>query len=298
MERDNNPIVEPTMVEILDSPPELTSYGSGWQDINVEYFYQPPGETFGKDIHHHILAINVGKTYDYESKLNGRYCRGKFIAGEVSLYPARQQMPYRWLQANSIVYLSLSEELLTRNSQELLDRDRVELQVTHSTKDLLLQQLGLTLRANLEAGSPGGAVYAQTMANAISVQLLQHFSTLKPLRLDINGGLSPHKLKRVTCYIDERLEEKIVLEDLAAIAQLSQHHFARAFKQSTGLSPHQYIIKTRIDRAQRLLAKSSMEINEIAIACGFSNQSHLHRHFKKHLGITPKQFSRDRKYFN
>ena len=297
MEPTNNPI-EPTMVEILDSPPELTSYGSGWQDINVEYFYQPPGETSGQDINHHILAINVGKTYDYESELNDRYCRGKFVAGNVSLYPAKRKMPYRWHQSNSILYLNLSEELLIRNARELLDCDFVELQVTHSFKDPLLQQLGLALRADLEAGSPGGAVYAQTMANAVAVQLLRNFSTRKHSYPDLNGGLSPHKLKRVIRYIDDHLEEKILLENLAAIAQLSQHHFARAFKQSTGSSPHQYIIQTRIDKAQQLLERSTMEINEVAIACGFSNQSHLHRHFKKHLGVTPKQFSLNRQYFS
>ncbi len=297
MERSHVSADEPTMVEILSAEPELTSYGSNWQDINVESYCLPPSENAPQDIHHHILTINVGKTYEYESEFDDRYCRGRFVAGEVSLYPSRQPMPYRTLQDTSIIYLSLSEELLIRNCQEFLDRDRVELQVTHSTKDPLLQQLGLALRADLEAGSPGGEIYAQTMANAIAVQLLQNFSTQKPCNQDLNGRLSPYKLKRVLRYIDERLEKKIILEDLAAIAQLSQHHFARAFKQSTGLSPHQYIIQTRIERAKQLLTHSGMEINEVAIACGFSNQSHLHRHFKKHLGITPKQFYRNRQYF-
>ena len=139
MERSNNSIAEPTMAEILTTPPELTSYGFGWQDINIESYCQPPGENAPQDIHHHILAINAGKTYDYESELDGRYCKGKFIAGEVSLYPARQSAPYRWHQASSNIYLSLSEELLARNAREFINRDRVELHMTHSAKDPLLQ---------------------------------------------------------------------------------------------------------------------------------------------------------------
>ena len=222
----------------MNTPPELTSYGFGWQDINIESYCQPPGETLGQDIAHHILTINVGKTYDYESKLNGRYCQGKFIAGEISLYPAKQPLPYRWHQPNSIIAISLSEELLMRNCSELFDRDCIELKVTHSTKDPLLQQIGLALRADLEAGSPGGKIYAQTMANAMAVHLLQHFTTQKRPTPNFGGGLSPYKLKRVLSYIDDHLEEKISLEDLANIAQLSQHHFARSFKQSNGLSPH------------------------------------------------------------
>lgn len=133
--------------------------------------------------------------------------------------------------------------------------------------------------------------------NAIAMQLLHKFSTKQPAKSFYNGGLSPSKLKQVQCHINEHLEEKILLEDLAQIAQLSQHHFARAFKQSTGLSPHQYIIQTRIIKAQQLL-REQMDINEVALICGFSSYSHLHRHFKKHVGITPRQFSRNRQFFS
>ena len=262
MESINERIVEPTMIEVLEGSPELTSYGSGCQDISVEYFYQPPGETSGQNINHHILAINVGKTYDYESELNDRYCRGKFVAGNISLYPARMPMPYRWHQNNSILYLNLSEELLERNCSQLSNVDRIELVTTHNTRDPLLQQIGLALRTDFDAGSPGGEIYATTMANAVAVHLLQYYSSQQIYRPQASGGLSPHKLKKITRHIEEHLEEKILLADLAAIAQLSEYHFARAFKQSTGSSPHQYIIKTRIDRAQQLLQQSDLEIND------------------------------------
>ena len=297
MARSNNSPTEMTMEEILTLSPELTSYGMGWQDINVEYYSQPPGETLGADIPYHILAINAGSAYNYESRIDGRYCRGTFMAGNISLYPALERMPYRWHRDTSILYINLSQELLMRNALELFGCNRVELCVTHSNEDKLLQQLGLALKANLEPGSMGSTVYAQTMANAIAVHLLQNYSTQPRTNQKIDGGLSPQTLKRVLRYIEEHLEQKILLEDLAAIAGLSQHHFARAFKQSIGSSPHQYLIQTRVLRAQKLLKYHNMDINEVAIACGFSNQSHLHRHFKKQTGITPKQFVRDRKYF-
>ena len=296
MTPNNNSETEMTMEDVLTLSPELTSHGLGWQDINVEYYSQPAGETLGADIPYHILAINAGSAYDYESKIDDRYCRGTFAAGNISLYPALQRMPYRWHRDTSILYINLSQELLVRNAIELFGCDRVELCVNHSSEDKLLQQLGLALKANLEPGSRESAVYAQTMANAIAVHLLKNYATKSHKLPQIKGGLSPQKQGRVLRYIDENLERKISLVDLAAIAQLSQHHFARAFKQSLGSSPHQYLIQTRVLRAQQLLKNTDLEIDEIAIACGFSNQSHLHRHFKKLTGITPKQFALKRKY--
>lgn len=296
-ERQVDSVDKLTMTEVMIRPPELTSYGCGWEDINVETYYLPPGETLGEELHHHVLAINTGSAYTYESRLDGRYHQGIFISGGISLYPARLIMPYRWSRDISIISLSLSQELLNRNAQELLNRDRVELRVIYNAKEPLLQQMGLALKANLESGS-SSLVYAQTMANAIAVHLLQQFSTQPHTSLNLDRGLSRYKLKRVQQYIDDHLDQKIPLEDLAAIAGLSQYHFARAFKQSTGLSPHQYLIQMRITRAQQLLKQPNMSISEVAIACGFSNQSHFHRHFKKHLGITPKQFSYRRQYFS
>ncbi|MEG4942592.1 helix-turn-helix transcriptional regulator [Microcoleus sp. F4-D5] len=77
-------------------------------------------------------------------------------------------------------------------------------------------------------------------------------------------------------------------KELAGIAQLSPYYFSRAFKQSVGISPHQYVIQQRVERAKQLLLQGNMSLYEIAIACGFTHQSHLTRHFKRLTGVTPK----------
>jgi len=101
------------------------------------------------------------------------------------------------------------------------------------------------------------------------------------------GGLAPARANRVCEYIDSHLQENIALEVLAGIAQLSVHHFARAFRQTLGIPPHNYIVQRRVERAQQMLRNTELPLSEIAIVAGFTDQSHLARHFRTITGVSP-----------
>ena len=105
-----------------------------------------------------------------------------------------------------------------------------------------------------------------------------------------HGGLSPGAMRRVREYVEVHLSENIDLTVLAAVAGLSVHHFARQFKQSAGITPHYYLTQKRLERAQEMLARTDLSVSEIAYAAGFSDQSHLARHFRHILGTTPREF--------
>jgi AraC-like DNA-binding protein/PAS domain-containing protein len=101
------------------------------------------------------------------------------------------------------------------------------------------------------------------------------------------GGLAPARASRVCEYIGSHLQENIALEMLAEIAQLSVHHFARAFRQTLGIPPHNYIVQRRVEHAQQLLRNTDLPVSEIAIVAGFTDQSHLARHFRTITGVSP-----------
>ena len=105
-----------------------------------------------------------------------------------------------------------------------------------------------------------------------------------------HGGLSPGAMRRVREYVDAHLSDSMDLATLAGVAGLSIHHFARGFKQSAGVTPHHYLTQKRVERAQDMLAHTDLSLSEIAYAVGFSDQSHLARHFRQMLGVTPGQF--------
>jgi transcriptional regulator GlxA family with amidase domain len=104
------------------------------------------------------------------------------------------------------------------------------------------------------------------------------------------GGLPPRALQRVREFIEAHLEENISLQVLADIAGLSMYHFSRAFKQSEGVTPHDYIVRSRVKRVQELLADTNLQLSEIAVAAGFADQSHCARRFREHVGLTPSKY--------
>jgi transcriptional regulator of acetoin/glycerol metabolism len=105
-----------------------------------------------------------------------------------------------------------------------------------------------------------------------------------------HGGLSASAMRRVREYVEVHLNESIDLPLLAGVAGLSMHHFARQFKQSTGVTPHHYLTQKRVERAQEMLAQTDLSLAEIAYATGFSDQGHLARHFRHMIGTTPREF--------
>ncbi|GFE71767.1 hypothetical protein CFPU101_43770 [Chroococcus sp. FPU101] len=189
-----------------------------------------------------------------------------------------------------MISLSLKPELLRLSAMELLGKDCVELIPKFGFQDELIHQLGLAMYTELCSQGSSSRLYSDTLANALTVHLLRNYTTQKYQTPNYNGGFAQHKLRLVIDYINDNLERELSLKELAALTQMSQYHFCRAFKQTIGFSPHQYLIQQRVERAKQLLQKEGMSIGAVANACGFTHQSHFHRHFKRLTGVTPKTF--------
>lgn len=106
------------------------------------------------------------------------------------------------------------------------------------------------------------------------------------------GGLAPWQKRRIEEFVGKHLERTIAINDLAAIAALSPGHFGRAFKASWGETPHAYVTRRRLEKAQRMMLSTGEELCQIAIACGFADQAHLTRLFRKAYGRTPRAWQR------
>lgn len=131
--------------------------------------------------------------------------------------------------------------------------------------------------------------YIESLCNALSCHLLKIYNS-GGRSLPSNSRLATQKLSDAIDYIDTHLSSAIVLEDLASVLNISRYHFCHLFKQSFGIAPYQYILQRRVERAKQLLHRQELSITEIALACGFANQSHFTKHFRQQTGSTPKQY--------
>jgi AraC family transcriptional regulator len=157
-------------------------------------------------------------------------------------------------------------------------------------KDSLISALAARLWDEATHDFPGGSLLAdqilQTLALALFVASGERLAPLPEAR----GGLAAWQVQRVTRYIDERLAEDVSLADLSDLTGLSTFHLCRAFKQSTGLPPHRWRLKRRIERAREMLGRTDLPVTEIAAAVGYDDPSQLAAAFRKALGVSPSQF--------
>jgi AraC family transcriptional regulator len=280
---------ENSTASILPRPPILSSVKAGWENLFLEYHFQPSGEHDEVAAAGHTLAIftkveNEGRA---QRTLDGRLYEHSVRTEDILLIPANTGVKASWQGSSEFILIGFHPAIFPRIVDDSI---QTELTLKMEIFDPLILQIGLALKQVLEKNLDS-RLYVDAMANALFVHLIQNYSTSKPVWKEYKQGLGQRKLKQVIDYINDRLDRDLGLIELANLVQMSPHYFSLLFKRSTGLSPHQYVIKTRVDRAKQLLLKEEMSIADIAQVVGFANQSHLNLHFKRLVGITPKQYS-------
>jgi len=166
----------------------------------------------------------------------------------------------------------------------------VELVLHLPINDPLQSHIALVLQAAVDAESEAGQMYAEVLAGALAVHFLRRYTTSQPAECAVSGGLVPYKLQRTLTYIHAHLDQALSLTTLAAMAQMSLTHFAHLFKHATGLAPHQYVNRCRMERAKRLLDETDLPLIEIGTQVGYADQSHFTAIFRRHVAMTPKTY--------
>ena len=171
-----------------------------------------------------------------------------------------------------------------------LQVERVTLAPSLPTDDPLLHHIARVLQAAIEGKRVVGQLSAQLLADALVTSYLRQHGVARQSQGEVIGGLSPYKLRRTIAYIKDHLEEDLSLITLAALEETSPAHFARLFKQATGLAPHQYVLRCRMEGAKQLLAETEETLIDIGLHVGCADQSHFTALFHKHVGMTPKAY--------
>ncbi|HET9374320.1 MAG TPA: AraC family transcriptional regulator, partial [Chthoniobacterales bacterium] len=210
-----------------------------------------------------------------------------------NVIPAGSSVLWRRQGSMDALFISLEPSVVARVAAESFDFDssRTVLPPLYGLNVPELRSAMLAVDADLRAAGAGGSLLAESFATVLAVHLLRHITGPRRLKGSADGVLPRHKLRMVVEHIMENLGGGPTLEQMAAVVHLSPYHFARQFKAATGLAPHQYVIARRIERAQELLrTHGKLGMAEVAFRSGFANQSHFGLHFRRIVGVTPRQF--------
>lgn len=272
--------------------PILSSQAQGWNNILVEQFQHPPGEERNHFTEDHAICLSLApRPVRLLQIKGGKTYVGLHSKGDVSVTPVKTPHFARWESEDSCLQIRIASQFIQRVARETIATpDPLELRLEFQTRDPQLEAIGMMLLTELKQENLGGKLYIESLVNLLAVHLLRQYTASKSRFMVYERGLSERQILQVVEYINEHLDQDIKLTDLASLLTISESHFSHRFKQSIGITPYQYLLQQRIERAKQLLKQGDRSIMDIALLCGFNSHSHLSKQFRQLTGMTPKNY--------
>jgi len=272
----------------LTTAPVTFKRKAAWEGIRLEHYGLQAGE-FPEHRHsEHVVMISLTEGAKGEIRTgSGSRISGTQHLGNICVLPSGLAHTARLEGASEHLALFLDPSLVQRAASESGASARFEVVESCRRSDGVISSIGMALLGELESEGLSGRLYAESLANVLAVHLLRHYTSGSDGPLTFTGGLSAQRLRQVMAFVSENFSNDVRLAELANVAGMSSFHFAREFKRTVGTTPHQYLIKFRVERAKALLAEAEMPLTEVGLKSGFSHQSHFTRLFRRLTGTTP-----------
>jgi AraC family transcriptional regulator len=169
----------------------------------------------------------------------------------------------------------------------------VELRPSRKFTDPRLSAMVTAVHAEMVAGFPSGRLFLDSVEQAMAVTLVNgHAVRHRPAQI-YRGGLGSGRLRRIKELVHAKMEDDLSLDEMAQSVGLSTAHFARMFRKSTGQTPHQFVLRQRLERAKEMLRSPDSRVLDVAVACGFKTQQHFAQAFRDVWGVSPTVYRQD-----
>src|SRR4030095_9713975 len=274
----------------LHARPALSSAAIQWGGLAVEDYHVPACVIPRHEHVHDFLHVVLSGNGPYEVLTAGKCLHYIAQPGTTFVLPRGTVDELRWSGPTHRIAVALHPSLLLTATDETIGQSNIELAEHWNVTDRHIMSVLLALTTDLDAGSPAGRLYGESLANALAVYLLSRSAVQRRVPTVPKGGLPRCRLKRVLDYIGDNLAEDVSLSDLAELAGMSAHHFAELFKRSMSCTPHRYVLQERIERAKIALRDPRCSVLDAAAISGIPNPSHFARVFRKFVGVSPSQF--------
>jgi AraC family transcriptional regulator len=214
----------------------------------------------------------------------------KGAPGKLCILPAGHESAWVINGEIRLAHLYFSQKQFALGCITLLDREPREMQLRENTFLEDPQQAGRFQQLiRMNWNEPGERLLTSSLAHEmLSHALLGQVGKRQGLRL--KGGLAAHLRRQLVEFIEAHLADPLTLGQLAGMCALSEYHFARMFRESFGLPPHQYLLARRMEQARRLLRQTERPLGDVALACGFASASHFSNRFRQVMGATPGEY--------
>lgn len=240
---------------------------------------------------HHTLSVYLNGAENSLRRQGSQTIASK-TSNSMCLMPANLVTNWDVHGPISLLHFYFSDTHLSQLIEQVWDKDgrSVQLDEIDFAQDALLTQLFCTTLGQSNWQDPLDQLALDSATQTALIHTLRHYSQRRLPTLRPTGGLPTWQLKRVVEFIEHHLSQPLTLADMANVTGLSDYHFARMFKQTTGYPPHRYVLRHRLTRARRLLAETSLNMTEIALRCGFGSSSHFSNRFRAEAGLSPTEY--------
>jgi AraC family transcriptional regulator len=207
--------------------------------------------------------------------------------GQVVFCPRKEWHNIRWGERISVLSVRIPDSALMEAARERLTERSLEIVPKHVVTDDRLTHLLFALDAERARGYSTGKLFVDCIESALANILLTSFNIFAPKPIPGKGGMAPNVLRRVVEFMRANMDKQIGLKHLADCAGLSVSHFSFQFRASTNQSPHQYMLRLRVERSKELLADSRLSVLDVGLEVGFCNQQHFATVFRNSVGVPP-----------
>ncbi|MFD1253421.1 HTH-type transcriptional activator Btr [Devosia equisanguinis] len=278
---------------------KANSDGRDWTSMFASVQRETPFQGVFQSSRDHLLVLHRDGPVQVESLCDRRIGKRVVPAGGIHIISPGVDFGINLTGSIETVHVYVRRAIIEEVALEMVDGDPAKLEIPSSIveTDKALHALIDASAYAVEDESIGSSMFTDYLSRTIAAQLIRGYSKAKLKgggRVSGAASLSP-TLSDAVDYMTANIDEAINLADIAQATNRSPSHIARIFRTELGMPPHRYLINLRVDKARRLLEKTSMSIAEIAYECGFAHQEHLTRLFRRHCGTTPAAYRRSKR---
>jgi AraC family transcriptional regulator len=277
-------------VLLAPGTPTLSSAQSAWQGALLERHSHGPYNAENHQHLSHFLCLHLGEPAPLVWRSKGKEGNKTVGAGSIVLLSRGTEDAVSFPKPVNRILLNLEPYILQRALPDHDSGRGAELIDQWGVQDPQIEHVLRALEADLEAGQPSGKLYGESLLNALAVHLQKRYGVTPAKDVKLGNGLPKSRLNRVMDYVEANLDQEVGLASLAETAGMSPHYFSEMFKHSTGFSPHQYVLRRRIESARKLLHDPKVSVFEAAVRSGFSEPSHFTKMFRRVVGVTPTEY--------